>query len=362
MKVDLKPRLKVDFRNFSRNRYIPNEAYFLYYKPHFENAIGFQKISWGSSIFFNPTDVINRKDYEDNFYTPDKLGDVVLSAKTMTEKMGFLSDISAKLLIMPVFYETPLPENDTRFALTGNFGVIPFQKDIGQDHPDSYAKMFGAALDLRATTKMIDWQFIYYHGPERDPGFYLRTNNSGNLVIRPFYYNIDMIGLNAEANFGKFVFHAEVAFKITKLNDARTHQLGGNTTDIIPDTYLQYVPGIEYTIDGLFGGGSLIFSLEYLSENKREASLEDLRPFKNDIFFGTSLDFGNVKQSKIEVGAVKDLSNRELAIFFSLTTKLIKELKLAIEGAIIRQDPNQNEPLSFFDNNSFIQSKLSYTF
>lgn len=349
-KVDLKPRLRLSLLDSNLNRYQPNEAYFLYYTPHFEFSGGFQMIGWGSSNSFNPTDVLNRVDLEENFYDSEKLGDVIFSAKGTFDKLGPLTNISIEGLVMPLFLETPMPENNSRFAFSNTIYSVTFTKDDESDLPDTFWDSLGLAANLKATYKWLDGQLLFYRGPEHLPAFFVSVQPSG-IKLKPSYYTIDMFGANFQASWKQFVFHFEGAYKRTGFDDHVVDVVPFDKSDAIPNNYFQFVPGVDYTIDGLFKGpGSLKLSLEYLGDSERKSGILNFRPFRNDIFLGAHYDVNDAKLTMMEIAFIKDLDNEELAIIGSVTRKLYKELKLEIQGAYIIQDELNTEPLSFFEN------------
>lgn len=360
-KIDLQPRLRVDFNDSNRNRYIPNNAYLMSYGSHHQVYAGLRLKSYGVSTFFNPTDVFTRRDLGDNVYNPDLLGEAIVGFRFLKEKIGFLNDLSLEAMVMPFFQQVPLPSNESRFALSGNLGILPFELSEGQDRP-SYLSSVGAGVVLSAHIGIFDPKLLYYHGPDRTtPGFYLTTSSTGALKLRPFYYNIDMVGLNFEVAIGKFILHFEGAYKSTVANGFRTHTVGTGTENQIPQSYFQYVPGVDFKLEDVFSG-SLTFTLEYYGENNQSVELEEFRPFKNDLFFGVLYDFNNIRLTQIKLGVLKDLSNRELVALLDFQSKLYKQLKIQVQGLYIGQDSDSTAPLSFFPNNSYLMTRLSYSF
>ena len=361
-KTDLQPRFKIDFRDFSRNRYFPNDAYLKYYRPQWEIWAGLQTMTWGVAESFNPTDIINRKDFEDNYYNPEKLGEAMAGFKYGWNQAGPFDSLTLTLLALPFFQEAPLPENDTRFALTGSIGGIPYSLFDDQDKMGPLQSI-GGAFEISATVKNVDLSLDFYHGPERNPGFFLMIDDDGALRLQPFYYTIDMIGFNLEAPIGNFVLRFEGAGKITAINDAKEHDLAFEDNNAIPSNHLQLVPGFDYTFHNFAGAGDMRVTFEYLGEVDHKTTLRDFRPFKNDLFFGFQYDFNNTRSSQIKFGVIKDLANREVLITFAINSKIYKELKMEVKGVFIRRDDDlANSPVSFFDNNSYLLGRLSYAF
>ncbi len=361
IKLFLHPRFKIDFLNSHRNRYLPLESVVTLYGKTFELSAGLEKISWGTANSFNPTDVINRRDFEDDYYDPEKEGEVIVSFQKTIDQAGPFSELAFWGALLPFFQEAPLPENDSRFSLAGSAGGIPYTLFDDQDEL-GYPENLGGALKISTTLKNTDLAVHYYHGPNRDPGFFLMIDSEGALRLSPFYYLIDMIGLNTESTIGNWGLHLESALVITSVNDTKPHDIPFEENNAIPTHHLQFVPGVDYTFHDFFGKGELKLTLEYLGEENHETTLRDFRPFKNDLFSGFQYDFNNSRLTHIKMGVIKDLGNREMIGKFEFSSKLVKELKLEVEGVWVIRDSDAQTPLSVIDNNSSVMTRLSYAF
>ncbi len=360
--INLRPRVHYDALDLSLLRYVPNEAYLKLYNEHWDFSVGMQTVSWGVARSYNPTDVMNRKDLAYNFYDPPKLGDPMVRLKFNAANVGAFSELSLEALAIPYLLETPLPSDDSRFAIAGSAGGISYTKADFQIVP-SYARSVSAAIKAGASIKSTDVSVILYHGPERTPSYYLFLDNTLNLRAQPFYYNIDMVGLNVASVFGPVTLHGEASFKSTWFNDEQRHEIPlVDTSDAVPNSYAQFVTGVDYTFDGVFKKGTLILSAEYLGEDKHSSIFEEFRPLKNDVFVGLQFLLNDVRSTEVKAGVIKDLGNREMIVKLEGSTKIYKELKLTIGGMIINQDPNLNLPLSYFDNNTSVYTNLSYSF
>ncbi len=358
-KADIKPQLRIDFLNSDRNRYIPNEAYLTFYIPHHQWTIGEQIVHWGVSTFFNPTDSINRQDYEDNFFMPSKLGELIVAYHWDMPHGPPIENLSLDVMALPFFQTTPLPELNTRYNFIGHSGAIPYSLADGQENPH-YPQAMGGAISLSLKSEHVDASIDYYHGPEKTPGYFLQIDGTGALRLKPFYYTVDMIGLNIEVPVNHFNFHLETAAKITTENDPKVHDVNFEDNNGVPKSYIQYVPGVDYIWHG--NPGDLTLTLEYMGEPNFERKLRNFRPFQNDLFVGARFLFSDYRQSECEVGLVKDLGNEELALLTHVSTKLYKDLRGEVGALIVHRDGTTNSPISYFDNNSQVYAKVSYTF
>jgi len=357
----LKPRFKWDFLDHERNRYWPNETYLKFYGKNSEVSAGFQLRSWGVANSFNPTDVINRKDFGDNFFVPEKLGDMLFAFKNTTPKIGIFEDVSFEFIGLPWFLQTPLPGVNSRFAVAGTISGFRFTQYDVQDTPDFWRSL-GAGFRVSATTGSLDTDVLLYHGPEKQPTFFMMLDDNFSLRAVPYYYDIDMLGFNIAKSAGAFVWHLESALKITEFNPVKNHAIPFSSTDVVPNTYLQFVPGVDYTFDGVFGGGTWIWTLEYLGEDNTSVVVEEFRPFKSDVFLGFRYEFNNPKLTRLEAGILKDVFNQEMIIKSQFHTSLVGALGLDVEAIVLNQDSDPEAPLSLFENNTYVALKLGYAF
>lgn len=360
LKIVLNPRLRIDFLNSNHNRYQPHQAYFLYYQPQFEIAAGLMKKAWGKAQSYNPTDVINRLDFGYDFYQPEKLSDPMVSFKWIFKPTKTFSNLSLEVLFLPLLLDTPLPDLSSRFAMKGSLDGVSYVALDEQDQPD-YLESIGVGLNFNASFHQTDVGLMFYHGPEREPGFVGLLNNRLQVTPRPFTYLIDMAGVNVESIVGRFILRMEAALILTEINSPRNHQVILVEGDAIPQSYFQFVPGVEYRLENLFGGQtSLTFALEYLGENKHEDSIGEIRAFRNDLFFGVRYDLNNTLFTTFQVGLIKDLSHAEMILLAQFETKVFSWLKADVSAVIVNQDQNRLAPLSYFPNNTMVKAGFTY--
>lgn len=352
----IKPRLYLDFADFSRNRYIPNESYLMYYTDHVELTAGLQIKNWGVSRSYNPTDSLNRYDFERNFYTPPKLGELMISAKGSWDNIGPFTELSIEGIFLPLFQEAPLPDLENRFGFEGEYGIFHYEL-LDDSFSLSPKEEIAGALQFSATVKNIDFSLMSYHGPEKNPAYRLGIEENEGLRVRPVYYRIDRMGANFEASFKELILHFEAA--ATFPQGSKKHGVAFEEEESIPGNYFQFVPGFDYTFHQ-FAGGDLTLVVEYHIEANPEYNLQNFRPFQNDLFVGWRYEFLDKRDSRIEFGMFKDMGNQELLLSSEFSTRLYKELKFFAGGLLVAKD-EERTPLSVMDNNSYVYSKLSYS-
>jgi len=351
----VKPRFAVDAVNIDRLRYIPNEAVI-----HFGDNWGFIEAGllihkWGNSPLYNPLDVLNRHDLEFNFFEAPALSELSLHLRKFFGERTFFD-----FVIEPLFIKTPLPELNTRFNIQGRAGFIPFSLD-DQISALGNSKEVSIGVSLKQEFDPLNLTLYYFHGPDKTPGFQLTIDNTGALRLTPFYYVIDMLGSSIAANLGQWHLNLDVAAKITKSNGPFAHVVAYEDGFALPKSYLQYVPSFDRTFTGLMGNTDLTIMGAYYGDTEG-ASLKNFRPFQNDLFASIRADFNDTHQNTLNLGLTKDLSNTELAIMAEWQMRLYRELKIAAGGIYVHQAQNLNTPISFFDNNSQVYTKISYSF
>jgi hypothetical protein len=355
----IEPQFKVDFIDHSRDRYLPNRAYIKFYGEKLSFKAGVDVNRWGFSEFFRPTDVLNRFDLEDNYFAPGKLGEALLEIN-YSPRIQFLDAFKLSLKAFPLFQESPLPDNNTRFALAGSQNGINYQLIEPQERPD-FLRGVGGAISIDATIKKTDLQLVYYHGPEHQPGYYLTIDNNGALRLGSFYYSVDMIGASVLTTAGSFTFLAEGAYKTMASNTAKTHDISPVQDNAIPNDYGQVVAGGNYVFYEAFHKADIKLMVEYMHEFSSSDAFQNFRAFDHDVMLGLQLTLNDSRDTYLTLGLFKDVLNQELVFYQDLSSKVYKDFRLGVKSFWLRRDSG-NTPFAQFANNSFVSGYLEYRF
>jgi len=249
-RLRLRPRLAIDPLENARNRYEPYDAYIEYTTERWALPAGQLLESWAIVDTFNPADVLNRRDLERDFYDPDKLGELMLRFRYFFREGGPLRQPTLSLYLVPLHRETPLPSDRDRFRFdaTGD--------NRGDLASDAVVPSFDIAYAARlsATLGSADVFLFYFGGPGRIPAFEISPLGE----VTPIYYRVDMVGGGLQWAVGRWLLKLEMAYTST-----RNHGLLGRFARVVPDSYFQYVLGVDRTFTDVLGKNEVTVTLEY---------------------------------------------------------------------------------------------------
>jgi hypothetical protein len=308
--------------------------------------------NWTIADIYGPLDVLNRRDFERNFYDPDKLGELMLRLRYLLPEVSWFQQPALSLYLLPLFRQTPLPGNEDRFAfdLTGD-GKGDLDKNAVVASPEvNYAARLGATI-LGA-----DVFLAYYGGPTRFPALAVSPDGT---TLRPVYYRVDFAGLGIQRPMGPWLFKLETASTWT-----HTGGLEAGFSQAVPDSYFQYVIGIDRTFTDVLGKSEVTVTLEYAGQNDpRHFDLGFLNPYKSDLFLGVRWQFHDTRRTEIRASAAVDVLVDEQLYLASFSTTLYGNLRLVLVGQFVRRAPPDTQTVfNLFPNNSNLQLTLRYEF
>jgi hypothetical protein len=350
----LRPRLSIDPLETERNRYEPLDAYVEYTTSRWALLAGQLLESWAIVDTFNPADVLNRRDFERDFYDPDKLGELMLRFRYFFPEAGPVRQPTLSLYLLPLHREAPLPGNRNRFRLdaTGD--------NRGDLSPRASVPSFDLAYAARlsATIGSADVFLFYFGGPGRIPGF----DVSPLGVVTPVYYRVDMIGGGFQWAMGQWLFKLETAYTSTRDPHVRS-----GFAHAVPDSYFQYVIGVDRTFTDVLGKTELTVTLEYAGEDDTSMTdLSGLRPYKSDVFLGIRWQLNDPRRTEIMASVVADVLVDEQLYLLDFQTTLYRDLKLVVGGQFVNRASNRRpdrfSTFNLFPNNSNVRVSLRYEF
>lgn len=334
----LRPRFRIDLADPEANRMEPYEAYVTHRGGAWDLQVGQFIENWGIVDTFNPIDVINRRDYSNGFFDPDRLGELGVRWRRFFSGGKTIGEPTVSLYAMPVFRRTLYPTEDSRFSL-GSPG-LPFDEDGGEVPEESEASMFAARFQstLTSAPANADLQLLLARGPDHFP---LLMASGGELV--PFYFGNTTIGGGLRAVPNEDALGALLSTLTLKAEVAAKKPYLFEDSSLGPiDDYVQYVLGVDRQFPNLALDGDLLtLTVEYAGETGADDAFSLLRPFQSDVILRGLWEANDFSRTSLEARAIVDTELDEQAfeaVFEHQLRGLHEDLKLIVQLQILDFD------------------------
>jgi hypothetical protein len=340
--ITVKPFYRHDFADFERTHFDLREASLLllgddWAGEPWELHLGIDKVFWGVTESVHLVDIINQTDLVEGLDGEDKFGQpmVLLS---LPREFGTID-----LFVLPYFRERSFPgkRGRLRFSIPTDDALSSYESGAKQHHVD-FAARYSHTIDI------LDFGLSYFRGTSRDPGFLLVRNRDLDLVLAPFYSQIDQGGIDAQLTTGPWLLKLEALY--------RTGQ-----TDLTnrPTDYFASASGFEYTFFGVFGTG-MDFGLlsEWLYDSRGGNALTD---FENDLFVAFRLAANDTPDSQLLAGVIQDTSSESRSFRVEASRRIGDSFTLNVEGSFFVA-PQPNSFLAALADDDYIQLELDYHF
>lgn len=273
------PFLRWDSEDDERTHGDIRELIWTYAGDGWETKAGIGKVFWGVTEALHLVDIINQTDLIENPDGEQKLGQPMF--KLSLEKDWGIIDLYA----LPGFRERTYPGEAGRLRTHPRVDtdLAEYQSDREERHID---------LALRWSHFIGDWDIgiAHFDGTSRDPLLTPGLNNSGEIILIPFYEQIRQTSLDLQATKGDWLWKLEA---IHRTSDS--------------DSYNAATGGFEYTLVGIADSDmDLGFLGEYLYDERRD---DATTAFENDLFIGLRLTANDVDGSELLAGVIKDLDD-----------------------------------------------------
>jgi hypothetical protein len=125
------------------------------------------------------------------------------------------------------------------------------------------------------------------------------------------------------------------------------------------EDYWAATGGFEYTFVGINDSALDLGVIgEYLYDSR---GTDGLAPFQNDLFVGARLTLNDAQSSELLAGAVVDLDHSSKTFRVEASRRIGQSYKLSVEAQLFA-DVDVNDPLSAFEEDSFVQVELARYF
>jgi hypothetical protein len=348
------PRLKADVVEDSRNRITADEAWIQYASDKFEIRIGVQTFFWGTVESENIVDILNQRDYEDDFFDPDKLGEFAARFSY------FGDDFTFELYYLPYFRPATFPSRYSRYSLIDGATDSSFDEEFRDGTQWDPQGAFRASTTIGSA----DMALSFFHGWARFPVLNVEPEEPD---VIPYYYKEDTLSYDIQMALGAWLFKGEAVYKNTDINDdfmRMSIEPGGKivSRNLIPDSYLAYVVGGEYTFEQVIATHDLALLIEYLGDTDQGEITPDYRAFQNDLFFGFRYSFNDANDKKLEAGGTLALEKGD-ELFYSVeySQRFWEDFNFILEYRDVAVESSES-PLAVFREDGRISTQIIWNF
>jgi hypothetical protein len=299
--------------------------------------LGIGKVFWGVSEFQHLTDIVNQTDLVEFPEGEDKLGQP-MARLDWTQGDGTLS-----VLVLPYFRERTFPgvNGRLRFQPQVDTDLARYESEDEEQHIDFAARYHLLLGD-------VELALSHFSGTSRDPTFEFALDNAGQVVLAPFYEQIDQTGLEVLWAADSWLWKLEVIRRTGQQNI-----LG------MEEDYTALTGGFEYAFsDAGIAGAELNVLLEYLYDDRGEVATS---AFANDLFLGVRLGMNDVANTEALIAWGHDLEGNGDLFKIEGSRRLGEALKLSVD-ALFFFNQSELDYLYSSRQDSFLQLRLDYHF
>jgi hypothetical protein len=135
----------------------------------------------------------------------------------------------------------------------------------------------------------------------------------------------------------------------------------------VPESYFQYVVGVDRTFTDILGKNEVTVTLEYSGEdNPQVTSITGIRPFKSDFFLSARWQFNDQRRTRLQAFLAADVLKSEQLWLVDFQTTVYGNLKLLVEGQFVNRGeskpPDHLSVFGAFPNNANLRVALRYEF
>ena len=358
-----------------RTHFDVREAFYHHMGDGWDFLIGNNQVFWGVTESRHLVNIINQLDYVEDIDQEDFLGQPMVA-------LSFFGDWGMiDLYAMPYFRERRFYETDARFGYPIDVSEEDrFESDLEKWHPDFAAR-------YRITLDNWDFGLSHFYGTSRANRFQIELRPPFDDL--PFADEIEDQFITVEDLDAAEEFLEEngidVAEGFEEINDIIKlapyyniiNQTGLEAVGVYDDLILKFegatitgyqgdriwamVGGFEYTFNDVAESGIDVGLLsEYLFDN-RDPDDAPFTPYNNDLFIGTRVTFNNVHDTNVLFGAIVDLGGGSTILNLEASHRIQDNMKLSLTGRGFAYT-SEGDPIRFFDDNSYVELRLSVFF
>ncbi len=274
-----RPFVRLDGQDDERSHWDIRELQWIYAGDGWEARLGVGKVYWGVTEAVHLVDIINQTDLVENIDGEQKLGQPM--AKLSLEKDWGTLDF----FLLPGFRERTFPGEEGRLRSHPRVeqDLAEYESSTRQRHVD-YA--------LRWSHYIGEWDMglAWFQGTGRDPLFRPGLGRKGELVLAPFYEQIDQASVDLQATLGEWLWKLEAIYR-----------------NGLEEDYYAFTGGFEYTRVGIMDTSADLGVIAELVVDERGDRAATA--FNHDVFLGLRWTANDAQSLTVLAGAVVDWEN-----------------------------------------------------
>ncbi len=240
-----------------------------------EWRLGVLAETWGVLEAWNPVDLINQRDFAEDFQGDAKLG-----------QPGAVANLQLEHVLLS-FYATTYARGRRIAQSEDRFRTLPAPVLDEEFESGRWAPSLAMRAQFRVGA--LDLALSHYAGPAPEPLLQPRVDALGLRGFSAVYERIGQSAIEAQYVAGDSVFKAEV---IHRQSDADSFWGGG--------------VGVETSFTKFAGGaGDLAFYAEYYSDSR--SGVAPLTPFQRDVFVGLRYNCNDTRDTALELRNTYDV-------------------------------------------------------
>jgi len=292
--------------------------------------LGIGTVFWGVTESRHLVDIVNQKDYLEDFDGESKLGQPMARLGYQTADRGFF-----ELFLMSGFRTLHFPSGSARPGAP----VPVAERSRYESGRDRWSIDY--ALRWSHHEGAFDWGLSYFHGTSRDPQL-LSGGSPEEPALVLFYDLIDQGGVELQWTRGDWLWKGEALLRSGQ-----------------GPTFGAFTLGFEHTSWGVFGTDVDLGSLVELSYDGRENSTFNL--YDEDLFGGLRLSFNDVAGTEILGGVVTDLESGTSLGTVEASRRLGPGWTIELVGRVFVSD-DADDPLYWFRRDDYLETGVEYHF
>ncbi|MCW8328713.1 hypothetical protein MD588_07815 [Photobacterium sp. SDRW27] len=322
---------RLDSADSERSHVDIRELNVLLLDGNWEMRLGLGKVFWGVTEFVHLVDIINQTDLVENINAEEKLGQPMVHF-TLIKDWGV-----AELFVLPYFRERTFPgvNGRLRTELVVDTDRARYESSAEQHHTDlsvRYSHTYGE----------LDLGLHYFTGTGREPTLLPLSDSGGQLVLIPFYEQINQIGTDIQLVAGEWLWKLEALYRNGQ-----------------GDGYTAVAGGFEYTFVGIVDTAmDLGVITEYVYDSRGNRATT---PFQNDVVIGLRWAVNDLNDSTLLAGWLQDLENPAKIFQIEASRRLSDQWKVELELRTF-QDLPKSDPIYSLSDDDHLKLELAYYF